>query len=99
MEPISLDYSTKNITLPDDNTYWQDLIRRGEKFVHGIRWKANFYLHPEKKPQKKQNFGFKTTNKAPPIKQLVEFVCHLCTKEKFYVLLKPELSQLNNRTA
>ena len=37
------------------------------------RWKANFFLHPEKKPQKKQYFGFKSNTPSPQINELKEF--------------------------
>ena len=73
MEPISLEYSTKNIPVPSNNTYFQMMIRRVEKFIHNARWKANFFLHPEKKPQKKQYFGFKSNTPSPQINELKEF--------------------------
>ena len=37
MEKTSLSYSTKNIPVPDNNTFKQLLIRKAEKFVHGLR--------------------------------------------------------------
>ena len=73
MEKTSLPYSTKTIPVPPDDTYLQTLIRRGKKFIHNCRWKAFFYLNPDKKPQQKQTFGFKSTSPAPHVMELKNF--------------------------
>ena len=73
MEKTSLPYSTKNIPVPSKNIYIQTLIGKGAKTFNTLRWKANFYLHPETRPKSKKKFNFKSTNPAPPINQLKEF--------------------------
>ena len=64
MEQETLPYSTKNIPVPNQNKYRQLLISKAEKVYQNMRWKAFFYLNPEKKPKAKNNFNFKST--APP---------------------------------
>ena len=64
-------YSGKNIPLPSKKEYLKQLTFSTEKFVKNLRWRAHFFLKPQDKPSK-ETFGFKSTNKAPQIKQLDE---------------------------
>ena len=73
MEKSSLPNSTKNIPVPSDKTYMKIMINKVEKFVHNFRWKANFFLKPETKPQKKQTFGFRSTAASPFVTELKDF--------------------------
>ena len=39
-----------------------------------MRWKAFFYLNPEKKPRKqKETFGFKSRNTPPQVAEITKF--------------------------
>ena len=82
MEKTSLPYSTKNIPVPSKNIYIQSVINKGAKCFNTLRWKANFFLHPETRPKQKNNFNFKSTNPAPHVKELKEF------EDKFMSLVK-----------
>ena len=83
MEQKTLSYSTKNIPVPNKNTYKQILIQKAEKFNRNMRWKAYFFLNPSKKTKTKNNFKFKSISPAPSnITQLKHF------EEKFANMLK-----------
>ena len=55
------------------------------------------HIHKLKKKNITHNVTWKIVDRGNPFSP-VSNVCHLCTKEKFYILFKPELSQLNSRT-
>ena len=55
---LNFNYSMKNIAIPSKNEYLMQLIYSVEKFVRNLRWRAFFYLHPEKRGREKETFGF-----------------------------------------
>ena len=55
---LNFNYSMKNIAIPTKNEYLMQLIYSVEKFVRNLRWRAFFYLHPEKRGREKETFGF-----------------------------------------
>ena len=66
MEQVNFGYSFKDIPLPDDKTYLQILIESWEKSDKQMRWRIFKVLHPEAfKNNGKNNFGFRTSAKAP----------------------------------
>ena len=73
MEQETLPYSTKNIPVPNQNKFRQIFISKAEKVFHNMRWKAYFYLNPDIRPSKKNNFGFKSTEPPPFVKELKDF--------------------------
>ena len=73
MEKVNLDYSTKNIPVPSRNLYQQMVIAKTQKFIHNARWKAHFFLNPQKNSNTKNYFGFKSTNPAPSVLQFKFF--------------------------
>lgn len=56
--------------MPSKKEYLQSLISSAEKFVKSARWKAFFFLNPNKKPKKKETYGFTSTRTPPQIKEL-----------------------------
>ena len=73
MEKVNFGYSMKNIPIPPRSGYTQRLIEMTEKLTQRMRWKAYFFLNPDKKPKQTETFGFKTRNMAPHIKELTNF--------------------------
>ena len=66
MEQVNFGYSFKDIPLPDDKTYLQILIESWEKSDKQMRWRIFKVLHPEAfKNNGKNNFGFRSSAKAP----------------------------------
>ena len=63
----------KNIPIPTRSVYLQKLVEMTERLTQRMRWKAFFFLNPEKAPRQIENYGFKTKNTAPHIKELEEF--------------------------
>ena len=60
MEPVNLDYSTKNIPIASPKEYLKCLVDNTESFPRRARWKAYCFLNPCD-PTNKQTFGFNTT--------------------------------------
>ena len=49
------------------------MIAKAQKFIHNARWRAHHFLKPSKNSSKTNNFGLKSTEPAPPIRQLQFF--------------------------
>ena len=68
MERANINYSYKNIPIPNRHQYKLVLLRRIESFIKNMRWKAYFFLNAinctEKEGREKYGFG---TRKHPPI--------------------------------
>ena len=98
MEKITLNYSMKNIPIPDKTTYYI-MIEKIESLIKRIRWKAHFFLN--KKDQhmdKKETFGFKTSYYPPQILELEPFekdLCNLVNLIKFRTNMNSFQKQLN----
>ncbi|KAJ8027867.1 hypothetical protein HOLleu_29941 [Holothuria leucospilota] len=73
MDQINYGYSTKNITIPQRSEYIKTLIEKTESFIKRLRWKAYFYLNPDRSPPGKENYGFKSRKCPPQIKELSAF--------------------------
>ena len=98
MDRINLGYSTKNIPIPAKKEYLQRLISSTEKFIKSIRWRTYFFLNPNKKPSKKETYGFTSTKTPPQIQELKEFedgILHLVQNIEFKSTNKAFQKQLN----
>ena len=73
MERVNFGYSLKNIAAPSPKVYHQMMINSCEKTLNRMRWKAFFYLNPDKSSSMKENFGLPTSKPAPKIEELDEF--------------------------
>ena len=73
MEQINLEYSTKNIPVPDQKTYLTMLITSLEQGLHRMQWSALHYLYPKTGKTEKQTFGFSTPLTPPNLEELQEF--------------------------
>ena len=79
MNRQNLNYSMKNIPIPNNNSYKLLLIEKIEAFIKRMRWKAHFYISDlendtkNDEKVKKKTFGFKTKNTPPVIKELEKF--------------------------
>lgn len=71
MEPMKFDYSTKNIAIPPQQAYIKRLIEKTEHLCKRMRWKAFFFLNPDKKPDEKETYGFRSTKTPPQIPELI----------------------------
>ena len=73
MESVNFGYSMKNIPLPSNKEYTKRLIDKTESVIKRMRWKAYFYLHPEKKSDQNENFGFKSRKTPPQVEEMTGF--------------------------
>merc|ERR1712240_120233 len=68
-----IEYSLKNIPIPDKDSYLKSLLSKTECFIQRLRWKTYFFLNPKEKTCDTNTFGFKTEKSAPQVKELVNF--------------------------
>ena len=73
MERIKFDYSYKNIPIPSVRSYKLLLIEKIELVIKRMRWKAHFYSKYEEAKEVPENYGFKSLNCPPQIKELSAF--------------------------
>ena len=73
MDQVPMDYSPKNIPVHSNKEYRLNLINKTRSFVRNMKWKAYFYLNPNKREQSKNTYGFKSANNPPPVASLKEF--------------------------
>ena len=73
MDKFKIEYSVKNIPLPETKAYLKQLIESVGKFVNNISWRAHFFLNPESQQSEMRTFGFKTERAAPQVLQLKPF--------------------------
>ena len=101
-----LNYSLKNIPIPNRDMYLKKLIFQTEKVLQRIRWKTFFFLNPKDRPKEQPNrHGFKTPKNAPQSRELVNFesdVTHLIanieyreTSSNFQKKLNKDVSYIN----
>ena len=74
-------YSMKNIPIPSHKEYLLQLTHSVEKFVKNLRWRAHFFLNPDKKSDK-ETYGFKSIKAAPKIQELEEL------EDRLYTMIK-----------
>ena len=86
---LNFNYSMKNIAIPPRDEYLLQLIYiySVEKFVRNLRWRAYFFLYPEKRGQMKENFGFSSINAlnepVPELKLLEQRLTAMVRDVKF----------------
>ena len=59
---LNFNYSMKNIPIPPKDEYLLQLIYSVEKFVRNLRWRAFFFLNPDKRGREKETHGFNSIN-------------------------------------
>ena len=64
MDQVNFGFSTKNIPIPSEKDFIVELIKSVEKFVKNLKWRAFHYQNPRNNNQRKETFGFNSTN--PP---------------------------------
>ena len=60
MERKQFGYSMKNIGIPSEKEYSVEFINSVNQFGARMRWRAYFFLHPDKRPKKKETFQFRS---------------------------------------
>ena len=70
MEPVVFEHSDKNIPVHDDTIVRKFFLHAVTTFDRTLRY---FFLHPEKVPEYKNWFGFKSNKAAPQVEELKEF--------------------------
>lgn len=68
MDKVHINYSLKNIPIPNEFEYKKVLIQKTENFIKRLRWKTYFFETPEARGKGKKTYGFKT--QAVPHRQL-----------------------------
>ena len=69
MEKANINYSYKNIPIPNRHQYKLVLLRRIESFIKNMRWKATDCTEKEGW----EKYGFRTRNPPPHIKEMDKF--------------------------
>ena len=72
----SFHYSVKNIPIPSENNYLKNMLHATEQFLGRLRWRVFYFDRDDKKDEEtihKETFGFNTSNKPPPHKDLAAF--------------------------
>ena len=65
MDPFIIPHSLKDIPLPPQKEYIEQLVEETAKFIRRHKWRIYFKLNPEAQSESKENFGFRS-NRAPP---------------------------------
>ena len=60
----------KNIGIPSEKEYSVEFISSVNQFESRMRWRAYFFLHPDKRPKKKETFQFRSLAAPPPVPEL-----------------------------
>jgi hypothetical protein len=107
MDSIRFENSDKNIPIHSKQTYCKAFIDAVAKLNRNVRWAALFFLNPSERPQKKENYGFKSIKAAPPVKELKHFEDGLIKltqnlefkprSNQFQAGLKKEINKVNNK--
>ena len=63
----------KNIPLANDREYTKRLIEKTESVIKRMRWKAFFFLNPDKKSEQLETFGFNSRRTPPQIREMIKF--------------------------
>ena len=102
----NFNYSTKNIPIHNNKTYFKAIISKTETFIRNIRWRAFFFLNPDQKCKDKETFGFRSTKPAPMVPELKEFEDGLLNiiqtikfnnvSDEFQNKLKEDIKGINN---
>ena len=72
MEKLLLRYSSKNIPIPSKRSYQLQLMEKIELVIKRMRWKAFFYDQGNNK-YVPENYGLKSLNCPPKIKEMTNF--------------------------
>ena len=63
----------KNIPIPSNREYTKRLIEQTESVIKRMRWKAFFYLNPDKTPKEKNTYELKSRNTPPQVEEMTKF--------------------------
>ena len=72
MEQVNWNLSLKNIPFPSRKSYLFELINSTASFAANLSWKVYFFLNPTDN-ERKETFGFRTTEPAPFVVELKDF--------------------------
>ena len=72
MDQVNFNLSLKNIPIPTKTEYLSELISSVGIFVANLRWRSFHFLNPSNS-DRKETFGFKTTEPAPGVAELKDF--------------------------
>ena len=73
MERVNFDYSMKNIPLPNHSEYTKRLIEKTESVIKRMRWRAFFFLNPDKRSKEIETYGFNSRKTPPQLEQMTQF--------------------------
>ena len=107
MDQVNFNYSLKNVSLPNKDTYRKNLIQNVESFTKRIRQKA-FFIERQCKDSNEitANFGFKSVKIPPKNENLNEFESDLYdmvqniefekVKSNFQIQLSNDVKNIKN---
>ena len=72
MDQVNFNLSLKNIPTPTKQEHCSELIHSVGIFVANLRWRSFYFLNPSN-TDRKETFGFKTTEPAPSVAELKDF--------------------------
>ena len=90
MERFNLNYSKKNIPLPDKDEYKLILTAKTNSLIKRMRWKALEFLG-QLPTTFKETYGFRSKNSPPVVQQLSKF-----EEDLFSLVQKVEFRNVDN---
>ena len=87
MDQVNFNISLKNIPIPTKKEFLSELISSVGIFVANLKWRSFHFLNPSN-TDRKETFGFKTTEPAPSVAELKDFenyIYDLQTHRKNYI--------------
>ena len=73
MEKVNLDYLTKNIPIPSEESYLLKLTEKIELVIKRMRWKAIYYNEGKVRRKQTEWYGLRSTRSPGKVNELVPF--------------------------
>ena len=96
MDVLNLNYSEKNIGYHSEGLIKRNLVNRSTDLFHRMRWKLWHARNPDPNREKKERFGFRTTEPGPWSEELEEFESELLDVVKNVKFRKPKRTKLGD---
>ena len=108
MELYKLGYSKKNIPIPPQREYMENLLEKNEVLIKIMRWKAYFYLNKDslENTKRDEHYGLRSRRSPPHIPEIKDFENDLVSLiqrnkfkksfNRFQKLLKNDIRKINS---
>ena len=76
MERVYWNHSMKDIPVPNEQDYKQNIIQKTNKFLTNLRWRAHFFLNPDSTGGRKETYGLPTSHSTPDVPEILRMCRH-----------------------